>query len=168
MLNIYTNPVFYQHDTGAGHPESARRMDAALAGVERAGLVARVSRDTGDHPDTDRIIAKVHSADYERALEQAARAGLRDFVSGDNPMTFSMRRCTAFRFIRVPARRTKSVKAKAAATRSTFRSRKASAMPRISAASKTWSCAPSTTTSRRRSCCRPDSMPIDAIRSAAC
>jgi acetoin utilization deacetylase AcuC-like enzyme len=87
MLNIYTNPAFYQHDTGAGHPESARRMDAALAGVERAGFGARVSRDTDDHPDTDRIIAKVHSADYERALEQAARAGLRDFVSGDNPMS---------------------------------------------------------------------------------
>jgi acetoin utilization deacetylase AcuC-like enzyme len=87
MLNIYTNPVFYQHDTGAGHPESARRIDAALAGVERAGLAARVSRDTGDHADTDRMIAKVHSADYERALEQAARAGLRDFVSGDNPMS---------------------------------------------------------------------------------
>src|SRR3954462_2400900 len=83
MLNIYTNPVFYQHDTGAAHPESARRIDAALAGVERAGLANRVSRDTSDHPDTDRMIAKVHSADYERALEQAARAGLRDFVSGD-------------------------------------------------------------------------------------
>jgi acetoin utilization deacetylase AcuC-like enzyme len=87
MLNIYTNPVFYEHDTGDGHPESASRMDAALAGVERAGFSARVSRDTGDHADTDRIIAKVHSADYERALEQAARAGLRDFVSGDNPMS---------------------------------------------------------------------------------
>src|SRR5258708_20009481 len=62
-------------------------MDAALAGVARAGLGARVSRETSDHPDTDRIIAKVHSADYERALEHAARAGLRDFVSGDNPMS---------------------------------------------------------------------------------
>jgi len=87
MLNIYTNPVFYQHDTGVGHPEAARRMDAALAGVERAGLAQRVVRDTDDHPDTDRIIAKVHSSEYERALEQAARAGLRDFVSGDNPMS---------------------------------------------------------------------------------
>ena len=87
MLNVYTNPVFYEHDTGAGHPESARRIDAAIAGVERAGLVERVNGDTRDHPDTDRMIAKVHSADYERALEQAAQAGLRDFVSGDNPMS---------------------------------------------------------------------------------
>jgi acetoin utilization deacetylase AcuC-like enzyme len=33
------------------------------------------------------MIAKVHSADYERALEQAARSGMRDFLSGDNPMS---------------------------------------------------------------------------------
>jgi acetoin utilization deacetylase AcuC-like enzyme len=87
MLNVYTNPIFYGHDTGAGHPESATRMDAALAGVERAGVSERINRETADHPDTDRIIAKVHSADYERALEQAANAGLRDFISGDNPMS---------------------------------------------------------------------------------
>jgi acetoin utilization deacetylase AcuC-like enzyme len=87
MLKIYTNPVFYQHDTGLGHPEAARRIDAALRGVERGGLADHVSRDTGDHPETDRMIAKVHSADYERALEKAARAGLRDFLSGDNPMS---------------------------------------------------------------------------------
>jgi acetoin utilization deacetylase AcuC-like enzyme len=95
MLSIYTNPIFYEHNTGAGHPESARRLDAALAGVERAGLADRVNREAGDHPDTDRIIAKVHSADYERALEQAARSGMRDFLSGDNPMssqTFSAAR----------------------------------------------------------------------------
>jgi acetoin utilization deacetylase AcuC-like enzyme len=87
MLNVYTNPVFYDHDTGAGHPESARRLDAALLGVERAGLSERVTRATASHPDTDRLIAKVHSADYERALERAANAGLVDFVSGDNPMS---------------------------------------------------------------------------------
>ena len=87
MLSIYTNPIFYEHNTGAGHPESATRLDAALAGVDRAGLADRVNREAGDHPDTDRIIAKVHSADYERALEQAARSGMRDFLSGDNPMS---------------------------------------------------------------------------------
>src|SRR5258708_16635803 len=86
MLSIYTNPIFYEHNTGAGHPESATRLDAALAGVERAGLADRVNREAGSHPDTGRIIAKVHSADYERALEQAAGSGMRDFLSGDNPM----------------------------------------------------------------------------------
>jgi len=87
MLNIYTNPIFYEHHTGAGHPESAARLDAALTGVERAGLADRINRAAGNHPDTDRMIAKVHSADYERALEEAARSGMRDFLSGDNPMS---------------------------------------------------------------------------------
>jgi len=87
MLNVYTNPVFYEHDTGIGHPETATRLDAALAGVERAGLAEHVNRHTAGHPDTSRIIAKVHSADYERALEHASRSGLLDFLSGDNPMS---------------------------------------------------------------------------------
>ena len=95
MLNVYTNPVFYEHDTGAGHPESATRLDAALTGVERAGLADRISRDTAGHPDADRIIAKVHSEDYHRALDLASRSGMDDFFSGDNPMssqTFSAAR----------------------------------------------------------------------------
>jgi acetoin utilization deacetylase AcuC-like enzyme len=87
MLNIYTNAVFYKHDTGVGHPESATRLDAALAGVARAGLAGRITRETAEHPDTNRIIAKVHSADYERSLEEASRSGMRLFHSLDNPMS---------------------------------------------------------------------------------
>lgn len=87
MLNIYTNPVFYKHNTGVGHPESATRLDAALAGVERAGLAEKITRQTAEHPDTNRIIAKVHSADYERSLEEASRSGMRLFHSLDNPMS---------------------------------------------------------------------------------
>ena len=30
MLKIYTNSVFHRHDTGVGHPENARRLDAAM------------------------------------------------------------------------------------------------------------------------------------------
>jgi acetoin utilization deacetylase AcuC-like enzyme len=87
MISIYTNPVFYKHNTGAGHPESATRLDAALAGVERAGLAEKITRETAEHPDTNRIIAKVHSADYERSLEEASRSGMRVFHSLDNPMS---------------------------------------------------------------------------------
>jgi acetoin utilization deacetylase AcuC-like enzyme len=87
MLSIYTNPIFYKHDTGVGHPERATRLDAALTGVERAGLAKRITRDTVEHPDTNRLIAKVHSADYERSLEEASRSGMRLFHSIDNPMS---------------------------------------------------------------------------------
>jgi len=87
MLKIYTNSVFYRHDTGIGHPESATRLDAALAGVERAGRKDALIRDLDIHPDTGRIIAKTHSRDYERELDEACRAGMRLFHSLDNPIS---------------------------------------------------------------------------------
>jgi acetoin utilization deacetylase AcuC-like enzyme len=87
MLKIYTNSVFYRHDTGIGHPENAARLDAALRGVDRAGHSDRVTRDVDIHPDTERIIAKVHSPEYERELEQACRDGLPLFHSVDNPIS---------------------------------------------------------------------------------
>lgn len=87
MLKIYTNSIFYRHDTGAGHPENARRLDAAMEGVERAGQSAAVTRDGHLHPETDRIVAKTHSANYERELEHACRAGMRLFHSLDNPIS---------------------------------------------------------------------------------
>jgi acetoin utilization deacetylase AcuC-like enzyme len=89
MLKIYTNSVFYRHDTGVGHPETASRLDAALEGVTRAGMADRVLRDVNTHPDTGRIIAKVHSRDYERQFEDACRAGMRLFHSLDNPISSS-------------------------------------------------------------------------------
>ena len=87
MLNIYTNPIFYKHDTGVGHPETATRLDAALAGVARAGLGERITRETAEHRDTNRLIAKVHSAEYQRSLDEASRSGMRLFHSIDNPMS---------------------------------------------------------------------------------
>src|SRR5947207_734713 len=87
MINIYTHPLFYKHDTGIGHPENASRLDAAFEGVDRAGLSGRVVRETPEHPDTDRIIAKVHSADYQRELDEACRMGMQLFHSLDNPIS---------------------------------------------------------------------------------
>ncbi|HEV7768991.1 MAG TPA: histone deacetylase [Thermoanaerobaculia bacterium] len=87
MLKVYTHPVFARHNTGFDHPERAERLDAALEGVSRAGLDDCVVYEPEAHPDTDRIIAKVHSADYERDLEQAVRAGSRYFHSLDNPIS---------------------------------------------------------------------------------
>ena len=58
-----------------------------MEGVTRAGLSACVVRDAEAHAETDRIIAKVHSAAYERELEEAVRMGSRYFHSMDNPMS---------------------------------------------------------------------------------
>jgi acetoin utilization deacetylase AcuC-like enzyme len=87
MLRVYTNPVFYRHETGPGHPETAARIDAALEGVKRAALRERLVTDAPAHPETDRIIAKVHSAEYAEELERAAQSGFRLFHSLDNPIS---------------------------------------------------------------------------------
>src|SRR5262249_43088913 len=85
MVNIYTHPIFYKHETGAGHPETAARIDAAIEGVRRAGMTDRIVREPQAHPATHRIIAKVHSEDYEQELDQACRDGYQLFHSIDNP-----------------------------------------------------------------------------------
>ena len=87
MLKTYIGNVFYRHDTGVGHPETPRRLDAAVDGVGRAGLASTFVRDVTTHPDAGRIIAKVHSHEYERELETACRAGMRLFHSLDNPIS---------------------------------------------------------------------------------
>jgi len=87
MLDIFSSDVYLRHDTGIGHPENARRIGAALEGVERAGAGERILRNAALHDDTDRIIARVHSAQYERELELACRGGLRLFHSMDNPIS---------------------------------------------------------------------------------
>jgi acetoin utilization deacetylase AcuC-like enzyme len=87
MLKVYTHPIFYKHDTGPGHPENAARIDAAIEGVRRSGMSAQIVREPRPHADVERIIAKVHSVEYDRQLEDACRAGMRLFHSLDNPIS---------------------------------------------------------------------------------
>jgi acetoin utilization deacetylase AcuC-like enzyme len=89
MLHIYTNALSYRHDTGFGHPESAKRLDAAIDGVVRAGLDKQILNDSSVHHDSARMIARVHSTDYERELEEACDGGFRFFHSLDNPISAS-------------------------------------------------------------------------------
>lgn len=87
MISIYTNPLFYRHETGPDHPESPDRLDFTLDGVRRAGQSDSLEQHVKVHHDTDRIIAKVHSEDYARELDMACRAGHRLFHSLDNPIS---------------------------------------------------------------------------------
>jgi acetoin utilization deacetylase AcuC-like enzyme len=87
MFKIYTSSVFSRHETGVSHPERPARIDAALEGIARAGLNANLIRDAAAHPDTSRIIGKVHSTNYEREFRDAVRGGSRYFHSLDNPMS---------------------------------------------------------------------------------
>ena len=87
MLKIYSNAASYRHDTGVAHPERPARIGAAVDGVTRAGLAPQLVAETEAHPDTNRIIAKVHSEDYAREFEHAVRSGARYFHSLDNPIS---------------------------------------------------------------------------------
>ncbi len=89
MFKIYTNSVFYRHDTGIDHPENPSRIDAAVDGVGRAGLHGAILQDVDIHPETSRVIRKTHSTAYERELDDAVRAGFRFFHSIDNPISSS-------------------------------------------------------------------------------
>ena len=86
-MRIYTHPIFYRHDTGEGHPESASRIDYALNGIARAGLASAVIKDPAVHADTSRIIEKTHAPMYEHEVAEACRMGMRFFHSLDNPIS---------------------------------------------------------------------------------
>ncbi len=86
-MRIYTNSVFYRHDTGPGHPETATRLDAAFEGVRRAGMLREIVRDAPEHPDTNRIITRVHIPHYVEQFAATAGGGARLFQSLDNPIS---------------------------------------------------------------------------------
>ena len=62
------------HDTGAGHPERPARLEAAVRGVEEAGLGELVAPLTS-RPALPEELIRIHDASYLRALEQFAGAG---------------------------------------------------------------------------------------------
>ncbi len=65
MLLFATDPAFEQHDTGPGHPERARRLEAALRGPEAAGLTDAV-RLLEPREATPEELSRVHPAGLPR------------------------------------------------------------------------------------------------------
>src|SRR2546423_280722 len=81
MLLVATDPAFEQHDTGPGHPERARRLEAVLRGPEAAGLTDAV-RQLEPREATLAELSRVHPLDYLEALERFCAAGGGD-IDGD-------------------------------------------------------------------------------------
>ncbi len=71
----YSHPSFFRHDTGDGHPESIRRLQAietALGAAEFAGLVRKEAPEA-----THDQLRSIHSEDeISRVLEAVPKAGL--------------------------------------------------------------------------------------------
>jgi acetoin utilization deacetylase AcuC-like enzyme len=81
MLLLATDPAFALHDTGSGHPERARRLEAVVLGPEVAGLADAV-RLLELREATAAELSLVHPLDYLEALERFCTAGGGD-IDGD-------------------------------------------------------------------------------------
>src|SRR4051812_41786131 len=73
MTLLYTDPLFLRHDTGR-HPETAERLRAVTARLEKAGLPARCTAGTYQ-PLTEDAVSRVHAAKQVTAVKQVARHG---------------------------------------------------------------------------------------------
>ena len=76
------DPMFREHNTGAGHPERAERCDAVAAGLEEADLVAELER-ISVRPATVDEVALCHDRSYIALVEQETESGRRILSTGD-------------------------------------------------------------------------------------
>ena len=73
-LLFATHEACLHHETGRGHPERPTRLDAVVAGVERAQAAEAVRRVVPRRATRDELLA-VHPARYLDAMEAFCRAG---------------------------------------------------------------------------------------------
>jgi acetoin utilization deacetylase AcuC-like enzyme len=69
-----TDPIFLDHDTGAGHPERPARLQAVTRGIEQAGLMD-VLVPFSPRPASHHELATVHSPEYLHSIERFCRSG---------------------------------------------------------------------------------------------
>jgi acetoin utilization deacetylase AcuC-like enzyme len=73
MTLLYTDPLFLQHDTGP-HPETADRLRAITARLDKAGLPARC-RAGAYQPLTEEAVARLHAPRMVRRVQEVAALG---------------------------------------------------------------------------------------------
>jgi len=74
MTLLYSDPVYLEHQTGAGHPERPQRLEAIWARLERAGLVQECTRGSFQPlPEAD--LLHVHRPEMIAAARQMCSAG---------------------------------------------------------------------------------------------
>jgi acetoin utilization deacetylase AcuC-like enzyme len=64
---IHDDPIFREHDSGAGHPERPQRVDAVRRGIEAAGLAARLEW-PAVRPATDAELLRIHTEAHVRSV----------------------------------------------------------------------------------------------------
>ena len=82
MTALVADPVCKVHDTGRGHPETARRFDAVLDALESSGLAGKMRRTLGIRLTGDPAKA-VESVSVKFLMTEPERAGvLRHLIEG--------------------------------------------------------------------------------------
>lgn len=73
MTLLFTDPLFLKHDTGR-HPETADRLRAITARLDKAGLIKKCTAGTYK-PLTEETVAQLHSPKQVQAVKQIALHG---------------------------------------------------------------------------------------------
>jgi len=87
MTLLFTDPLFQKHDTGMGHPETARRLRVLYEHLDKVALGKRCV--AGKYkPLTEEDAAKIHTAKQIQTVKQLAEHG-GGRVDGDTPVCSS-------------------------------------------------------------------------------
>jgi acetoin utilization deacetylase AcuC-like enzyme len=86
VTQVFYDPVTLRHEPGGDHPESPRRLDAAMESVrtlERQGRLAVAT----PRPATEDEILRVHTPQYLKLVRSEIEAGGRTLSTGDTAIS---------------------------------------------------------------------------------
>jgi acetoin utilization deacetylase AcuC-like enzyme len=82
MTGLAADPLCLKHDPGCGHPECPERYEAAIMGLEKAGLAEKLPRIPA-RDATRQELRRVHTSHYLDLAEREIKEGLPELSTGD-------------------------------------------------------------------------------------
>ncbi|HYM12021.1 MAG TPA: histone deacetylase, partial [Bryobacterales bacterium] len=79
---LLADPVYREHETGAGHPERPERYDAVAGMLRSAGVMESLLR-VPSRPATDDELALCHGRAYIQIVKRDVASGARELSTGD-------------------------------------------------------------------------------------
>ena len=76
------DPIYLEHRTGPGHPESAERLNAIIARLDRSNLSSNLLQ-IKPNDNVEQWIETIHSNDYMRHVKALCEEGKRFLDTGD-------------------------------------------------------------------------------------
>jgi acetoin utilization deacetylase AcuC-like enzyme len=81
-LAYITHPIYFEHDTGPGHPEQPDRLAAIEEKINTTSIRHKIER-ISPGPASDEVIVLTHANDYIAGVKQAIISGTRILDTGD-------------------------------------------------------------------------------------